>query len=140
MVADRNGKEKLIVFATIHGTGSEIHVEFLCLNCCLVVDRDILLIDTTAAVALFADVHQLAAQAVADIHHSGRADACLTELGYDVAASFWLELTLQQVFLAGEVWLEVTHFLQVFVEGCQLLVVTLCFASAIFLRMSSTCP
>ena len=63
VVADRNREEKFVIFAAIHRTGGEIHVEFLCLYGCLVVDRNVLLIYTATAMALLADVHQFAAEA-----------------------------------------------------------------------------
>ena len=57
MIAYWYGKEKFVILATIHGTGSEVHVEFLCHYCRLIVYWNVFLIYTTSAVTLFTDVH-----------------------------------------------------------------------------------
>lgn len=140
MVADRYGEEQLVVLTSIHGAGGEVHVEFLCHDCRLVVDRDVLLVDAATAMTLLTDVHQLAAQSVAHVHHGCRPYACLAQLGYDVTSCLWLQLALQQIFLAREVGLEVTHACQLLVECSQLLSLAGSLGLCHFLRMSSTCP
>ena len=62
--------------------------------------------------ALFADVHEFAAESVADVHHGCRAYVEFVEACYDVAACLCLNLALYDVFLSGEVGLEVFQFLQ----------------------------
>jgi hypothetical protein len=51
-----NGKYQFIVFATIEGTGRDIHVHFFCHDSCLIVNREVLLEDTAADTRLLADV------------------------------------------------------------------------------------
>ena len=58
VVADRHGEQQFVVFAAIEGTSRDVHVHFLGHDSRLVVDGNILLIDTAANMLLFADMHQ----------------------------------------------------------------------------------
>ena len=58
MIGYGHGEEQLIVFASIQGTGGEVHVELLSHHGCLIVYGDMLLIDSAASMTLLADMHQ----------------------------------------------------------------------------------
>ena len=112
VVGKGDGEQELVVLASVEGTGGDVQVELLSRSGCLVVERNPFLVDAAPCVALAADVHQFAAESVADVHHRGGTDACLGECLDDVASGFWLELTLEQVFFAREVGLDVAQALQ----------------------------
>ncbi len=103
MVTYRHSKEQFVVLTAIQGTGGDVHIQLFSHHCRLVVDGNLLLEDATAHMALLADVHELAAEAVRDVHHSGGTDACLAQFIDDVATGLSLQLTLEKVFLTGEV-------------------------------------
>ena len=107
VVADGHGEEQLVVFTAIEGTGGDIHVQLLSHDGGLVVDGQLLLEDAAADVALLADVHEFAAEAIADVHHCCGVDASVTQSLDDVTTGFGLQLALEEVFLAGEVGLEI---------------------------------
>ena len=123
VVANGNGEHQFVVFATVQGAGSDVHVHLFSHHGGLVVDRQLLLKDAAADARLFADVQQFAAEAVADVHHGGGADAGLAQPLDDVATGFRLQLALQQVLLAAEVGLEVRHGLALFLGFINHLVV-----------------
>ena len=95
MVADGYSEEQFVVFATIHSTCGEVHIEFFSHDSCLIVDGDVLLVDATTAMTLLTDVHEFATQSVAHVHHGRRAYSSFAQLGYDVTSCLWLKLTLQ---------------------------------------------
>ena len=61
MIADRNGEEEFVVFAAIECAGGYIEVELFSSYGCLIVDRDVLLIDAATALALVTDMQEFAA-------------------------------------------------------------------------------
>ncbi len=61
MISDRNGEEEFVVFAAIKRTCSYVEVELFGSYGCLVVDRDVLLIDAATALALVTDMQEFAA-------------------------------------------------------------------------------
>ena len=69
MVADGYCEKQLVVFTTIQGAGGDIHVHLFCHHCCLIVDGDVFLEYSATYVALRADMDELGAQTVADVHH-----------------------------------------------------------------------
>ena len=55
---ERHGEEQFVVLTSIHCHGRYIEIEFFGLNGCLIVDRDTLLIDTAAYLALCTDMEE----------------------------------------------------------------------------------
>ena len=102
-VSDRYGEQQLIVLAAIEGAGGDVHVQLLGHDSCLVVDGQLLLVDATSGLTLFADVEQFGGEPVADVDHGSGVYAGLSQLLDDVAPRLRLQLPLQQVLLAGEV-------------------------------------
>ena len=47
VITNGNGEQQFVVFTAIQGTGGDIHVQFLCHHSDLLVDGDVLLVDTT---------------------------------------------------------------------------------------------
>ena len=112
IVAYTHGEEQLVVLAAVQRAGGHVQIQLLGHHGGLVVDGQVLFVDAAAATALVADVQQLAAQTVADVHHRRGADAVLTQQLDDVAAGLALQLTLQQVFLPGKVGLKLHQLVQ----------------------------
>lgn len=102
-----DGEEEFIVLAAVQRAGGYVHVQLLGHDGGLIVEGDALLVDAAAGVALGADVRQLAAQPVADVHHAGGAYARLAQTFDDVAACLGFQLAFQDIFLAREVGLEI---------------------------------
>ena len=64
IVADGYGEEQFVVFSAIERAGREVHIELFGGDGRLIIDGDFFFINTAAAVALLADMHQFAAQPV----------------------------------------------------------------------------
>ena len=64
IVADGHGEEQFVVFSAIERAGREVHIELFGGDGRLIIDGDFFFINTAAAVALLADMHQFAAQPV----------------------------------------------------------------------------
>ena len=59
VVGEGDGEEQLIVFASVEGTGDDVHVELLGHHRGLVIKGDVLFIDAASLATLLADVHEL---------------------------------------------------------------------------------
>ena len=64
MISDRDGKQKFIILTSAQGGSSKIHIKLLASRRRLVVDGDVLLIDTTATMALLTEVAKLRSQSI----------------------------------------------------------------------------
>ena len=61
MIADRNSEQQFIVFTTIECAGGYIEVELFSCYGCLIVNREVFLIDAATALALVTDMQEFAA-------------------------------------------------------------------------------
>ena len=109
VIADGNGKQQLVVLASVQGTGGNIHVQLLSHHCRLVIDGDVFLENTATHTRLLTDVKQFGRETIADVHHRCRTDTRLTQFFDDISTGLSLELPLQQIFLAAEIGLEVSQ-------------------------------
>ena len=103
IIAYRAGEEQFVVFTSVKGACGDIHIEFLSHQSRLIVYRQGVFIHSASCARLLADVVKLRRQAVRDIHHRGRTDACLTQLLDNIATSLSLQLALDKVFLAYKI-------------------------------------
>ena len=120
VVGKTDGEEQFVVVAAIEGAGRDVHVEVFGHRRRLIIQGDALFVHLTADVTLLADVKQLRREAVGNVNHRGGQDVGLLQQLDDVPPGLRLELSLQQIFLAGEIGLErhlrfvLTHLLFVY--------------------------
>ena len=110
VVSQGDGKQELVILATIHGGSDQVHIQFLGHECGLIVDGNAVLIHTAAHTRILANVQQFARETIAHVHHGGWTDAQFTQLVNDIPARLRLELTLDNILLTCKVWLKIILF------------------------------
>ena len=98
IVLQRTSKEQFIVFTSIECTSHYIEIHLLRQRCRLIVDRQLIFVNTAPHTRLRTDMHQFGRQTIRHIHHGGRFDARLLERCNHIASRLGFELTLQQIF------------------------------------------
>ena len=102
VVVDIAGEEEFIILAAIECTSDDVQIHLFRESNRLVVDRQFVLVDIAAYFGLCADMEEFGGESVGDIHHSRRMDACFAERTDYIHASFWFELSFEQVFASLE--------------------------------------
>ena len=105
----RHGEEQFVVLAAVQSRNDRVRVHLLGQRRGLPGDRDAFEVDARAAGRRFADLHQVARQAVREVDHRRGADLFFGQRTDDVGAGARLEVFFKQVFVALELRLGVLH-------------------------------
>lgn len=105
----RHGEEQFVVLAAVQSRNDRVRVHLLGQRRGLPGDRDAFEVDARAAGRRFADLHQVARQAVREVDHRRGADLFFGQRTDDVGAGARLKVFFKQVFVALELRLGVLH-------------------------------
>ena len=105
----RHGEEQFVVLAAVQSRNDRVRVHLLGQRRGLPGDRDAFEVDARAAGRRFAELHQVARQAVREVDHRRGADLFFGQRTDDVGAGARLEVFFKQVFVALELRLGVLH-------------------------------